>query len=237
MRLPAASREFVRSPFTLRRRDFLFWGTACALTAGLGIDTAEAAVAPSGLSPLPIGFITGSERFRTFRRSAWRRTVRSRSQSLPARSLTLGDQQLAGESVRLGIHGLYPRIPKSPNLRGADLDVLFPSPDPAFPAPLRFQAWSYRPNNSSPPLSFVVPLGLDGRLELEMKIQTAQGSYRYGASFTVDWDSSRPKLQRGVYLLGLTSAWDSAVTLPLPGEKVRPDLLAIAASVEPLLAE
>lgn len=235
MRPSAASREFAPS-LQLRRRDFLLWGGACAITASLGIETAEAA-GPSGLSPLPIGFIRNSEQFRRFRRSAWRRAVRTRAQSVPARSLTLGDQQLAGETIRLGIHGLYPRVPKSPNLRGADLDVLFPSPDPAFPAPLRFQAWSYRPNNSSPPLSCIVPLGLDGRLDLEMNIHTDQGSFRYGASFTVDWDSRRPKMQRGVYLLGLTSAWDSVVTLPLPGEKVRTDLLAIAASVEPLIAE
>lgn len=237
MRLSAASSESVSSRLWLRRRDFLLWGSACAVTAGLGLETAEAAVKPAQLSPLPIGFVRDSERFRRFRRSAWRRAVRTRVQSVPARSLTLGDQRLAGETIRLGIHGLYPRVPKSPNLRGADLDILFPSPDPAFPAPLRFHAWSYRPNNSSPPLSCVVPLGLDGRLDLEMSIHTDQASYRYGASFTVDWDSRRPKLQQGVYLLGLTSAWDSAVTLPLPGEKVPTELLAIAASVEPLPAE
>ena len=246
MRPPSASREFFGSDFSLRRRDFLLWGSACALTSWWGTDAVEAAVIQQGARPLPIGFVEGSERFRTFRRNAWRRALRglsaggigdpgasepARMVSLPARSLSLGDQNLAGESVRLAIHGLYPGLPGLATVRAADLDVLFPSPDPLFPAPLRFHAWSYRPNNSSPPLSFVVPLGLDGQLDLELTVYTAKSSRRYEASFTVDWDDQRPKLQRGVYLLGLTSAWDSVVNLPRPGEKVRADLLAIAASV------
>jgi len=245
----------------LHRRRFLVLGAAgLATPLFTQVVTAQEKLAAIGSAlPMSIGFVEGTDFAVSFSKGTWRKSVAAAKADsypgrvVPARSLIVGDQNLANQTVRVEIHGLYPRAPAQSALTAADLDVLFPSPDPASDRPVRFFAWSYRKRpapSPSPPLAFVVPLGVDGRLELSLKVTSSgarlaervlQGAPEklqvYRAAFTVDSSDSRPKLQRGVYLLGLTPVWEAPVELPKAGQKPDMNLLSIVMSVEPLPEE
>lgn len=246
---------------TIHRREFLVLGAAGLATPLLAnVAAAQEKIAAASAEPMSIGYLEGSESFSHLAGNSLKMaaaTTRGEAATplsvVPARGLPLGDQNLANRTVRIGIQGLYPRVPQQSALDKVDLDVLFPSPDPASDKPLRFFAWSYRRSpgvDASPPVRFVVPLGLDGRLDLSLKVVSdggrlaeralrgaAKQTRLYGASFTVDWAQDRPKLQRGVYLLGLSPVWDSERILPKAGEKPDMSLLSIIVSVEPLAEE
>ena len=228
----------------VRRRDFLAWSAAGALTPLLG---GVAFAAESAVEAMSVGFVEGSDTLPRLRGTAWRRIAARSGESdigsivVPARSLILGDQQMATETVKIRIQGLYPRLPAKTDVVSADLDVLFPPPDPASDRPARYQAWSFRTKpvpSASPPVGFPVPLGVDGRLLLVLTVTTRErgvlATHRYRARFTVDWEEGIPKLQRGIYLLGLTPVWEREVALPPPGGEPRMDLLSVAMSVERL---
>jgi hypothetical protein len=137
---------------------------------------------------------------------------------VPAASLFQGDTNLPGRPLRIHVHGLYPeatlKLERPEDLPVAvDLEVLFPSPDPAFPQPLRFFAWSFRKKpgwNPSPPVSFRFPLDWEAMPQFVLRVRTADGeSLVLRTKFTVDAESGRPRLRRGAYLLGFNSgAWD-----------------------------
>jgi hypothetical protein len=148
----------------------------------------------------------------------------------------------------------------------AFLTVFFPSPDPASPRPLAFYSWGIKlvPGRSvGARVRFPVPLRLDGGLEVLLDVIRPAGSSRlaegamrvlrggaaaadraapasltsYYADFTVDWYDGRPKLQRGIYLLGMaTGLWANAASLPGPLDKPRHELCSLAVSFEPLAA-
>lgn len=242
--------------FKLHRREFLVLGAAGLATPILSQAAAAqerlAAVAPT--LPMSIGYVEGTDLVATLAKGAWRKTVAAAAADsypgrvVPARSLLVGDQSFINRAVRLEIHGLYPRVAAQANLESADLDVLFPSPDPASRRPIPFFAWSYRKRpaaSPSPPLAFVVPIGADGTLNLALKVTTTASKLAervvrgtvaktsiYQASFIVDPSTERPKLLRGVYLLGLTPVWESPVDLPQAGQKPNLNLLSIVMSVE-----
>jgi len=245
----------------LHRRKFLVLGAAGLatplFTQAVAAQEKLAAVAPP--APMSIGYVEGSEFAASFSRRSWRKSVAAAKADsypgrvVPARSLLVGDQNLINRAVRLSILGIYPRVAGQANLESADLDVLFPPADPASKQPLPFFAWSYRKRpapSPSPTLSFVVPVESDGRLDLELRVTTAGSKLVervsrgaivtkqvYRASFTVDPSGDRPKLQRGLYLLGFTPVWETSVDLPAAGEKPNLNLLSIALGVEPLLEE
>jgi hypothetical protein len=198
---------------------------------------------------MSIGYVQGSGELKSFRRLPWEDLSAQqlaedaeppRFEVASAKDLPLGDQNLANSVVKLTVHGLYPaaRVLKREALDAIDLEVFFPSPDPAFPQPLPFHAWSYRrlPGpNVGHRLSFNVPLGLDGGLAISLVVAAigAPQRQRYDANFTVDWAQGRPKLQRGIYLLGLGPAvWDSGETLTGPREKARLDLRSLVISID-----
>lgn len=152
---------------------------------------------------------------------------------VPAERLPLGDQSLALGVVEMRLHGLYPALPprRQAGFTAVVLTVLYPSLDPYDPDPFPYYAWQAKlwPGpNQSPPVRFLVPLRDDGGLELVIEVfdglpaGVAQGAARvlrggvrpvpaagpvHRASlytdFTVDWHDGRPKLQRGLYFLGL----------------------------------
>jgi hypothetical protein len=230
----------------VRRRDFLVWSAAGALTPWLG---GVAFAAEPAVEAMSVGFVEGSDTLPRLRGTAWRRIAARSGESdigsivVPARSLILGDQQMATETVKIRIQGLYPRLPAKTHVVSADLDVLFPPPDPAANRSARYQAWSFRTRpvpSASPPVGFPVPLGIDGKLLLVLTVTTRERAVlttrRYRARFTVDWEAGIPKLQRGIYLLGFTPVWEKEVALPPPGGEPRMDLLSIAMSVERLAA-
>jgi hypothetical protein len=253
----------------LRRRDFLVLGAVGAAMPWLGglaqAAPTAASAAATKTQPMPVGYITGSDQLPfQFDRLRWSIPVRLSAADpgslsvVPAARLTLGDQRLAGGDVKLTIHGLYPSDPADcPGVEVLDLDVLFPPPDPAVPVPARYQAWSFRRHpvpSPSPPVSFRVPLALDGGLELTMR-SIYQGEGRglaqqslaaqpfktktFQASFTADWQSGRPKLQRGIYLLGVRpGTWDREAVLPAAGQRAQAaDLCSVVVSVEPIAPE
>lgn len=246
----------------LRRREFLLFGAAGAfgLWAEPLISASEPvpAVAPTVLdlppAPLSVGFVEGSEFMPDVKGHAWsalrsglhpaEMEPRSRVRVVPAREVPIGDQMLASTTIEVKIHGLYPRTPIG-RFDAADLDVYFPSPDPASPDPIPFHAWSFRRRpapSASPPVRFVLPLEIDGGLELALTVTALRPRgpaerRTYFTRFTVDWQEDRPKLQRGMYLLGLSPAWEAERTLPGPGERFQMDLLSIAIGIEPVILE
>jgi hypothetical protein len=119
-----------------------------------------------------------------------------------------------------------------------DLDVLFPSPDPAFPEPIRYFAWSFRRQsgwNPSPPVSFVFPLDWNVLPELSMRVVPADGGpvRTFRTRFTFDQESGRPRLLRGVYALGTSpNAWRSSLSLQSLGPGTPAELVSVLISME-----
>jgi hypothetical protein len=155
-----------REPALLRRRDFLTLGSVGL--AGLwlgGLGRVEAAsISPEAAAaamrrPMSLGYMAGSNLLPNviyLPRSILRPSLKPRSSSpgggmvvVPADGLLGGDTSLVGHPLGIKIHGLYPpaalTAKRQPGLPLAvDLDVLFPPPDPVFPHPARFFAWSFR---------------------------------------------------------------------------------------------
>ncbi len=241
----------------LHRRQFLILGAAGLATPLLtqALAAQEKLAVAVLAQPMSIGYVEGTDLAASFAKGHWRKSVAAAKADaypgrvVPARSLLVGDQSLVNRWVRITVHGIYPRVAAQANLESADLDVLFPSPDPGFDTPAPFFAWSYRKRpaaSPSPSVSFLVPVGVDGRLDLQLRVATtgaklaeraARGSVvsrrSYNASFTVDPSAERPKLQRGVYLLGFTPVWETSRDLPQAGGKPDLNLLSLALSVEP----
>jgi len=227
---------------------------------------ASAAGAADVVRPMSVGFVDGSDTWRGFRAitaGALNRGIRREAgrpvepaKVVPATSLIAGQQELANELVRVRIHGLYP-IPNPTTIRNAYLTVYFPTDDPARRRqPLPFTAWGYhsRPApDPAPPICFVAPLGADGALDFLLETAPAPNQLtrrpslpspsvgpvggRFSTSFTVDWYAGRPRLQRGVYLLGLApDTWSSERELPMPraGQSRPVELLSLMVSFEPI---
>jgi hypothetical protein len=255
------------SGFRVRRRDLLAWGGAAALYPAFAraaraqaVDE-EAATVPLVRQPMSVGFVEGSDTWRNFKRvttASLNRGVRgaegeqvSAASVLPATSLIAGDQQLANQVVQVHVHGLYP-VPNPLTVKSAYLTIFYPSDNPARHAgPLPFIAWGYksRPAPDVPaPVKFLAPLGATGELEMQLEVYPGGRSRRgltdgplpsglFTTSFTVDWFEGRPRLQRGLYLLGLTpGTWESQRGLPMSRTgRARPlELLSLMVSFEPV---
>ncbi|HEY0510730.1 MAG TPA: hypothetical protein VGH73_02420 [Thermoanaerobaculia bacterium] len=220
---------------------------AAALPISGSIGAAPA-VAPA--RPMSIGYVEGSDTILSFRSLPWEGLSllsdstppeeRFGYQVTPARELTLGNQNMASTVARINVHGLYPsgNWGTRETLESVDLEIYFPNPDPASSRPLPFHAWSFRrwpARNAGQRISFNMPVGIDGGPQISLIVgrRGEAQRQRYDANFTVDWASGRPKLQQGIYLLGLGPAtWDSRVSLPAPGERQRIDLRSVVISVE-----
>ena len=213
-------------PGHLHRRQFLALGSA-GLLAPFFTDLAwaEPLAKDALVRPMSIGYIEESEMFRSLRRlpRKVRRPLAAEETEaspviVPAASLFQGDTNLPGRPLRIHVHGLYPaatlKLERPEDFPSAvDLEVLFPSPDPAFPQPLRFFAWSFRKKpawSPSPPVSFRYPLEWEAMPQFVLRVRSAYGeSLVLRAKFTVDAESGRPRLRRGAYLFGFNSGtWD-----------------------------
>lgn len=232
-----------------------------ALAPGLTLGGGE----PAELS---VGLVEGSESFASFGVLPWeaRRSGddavlegprAGAPRVIPAAEVSTGDQSLVHTHIALRVHGVYPDVEAwwRLGIEKVELQVLYRSHDPLVPGPFPFFAWSYDGRPVPMPaqrVRFVAPIDENGSLDLVLRVrrvithQKASGSVyatgvvarQHSASFTVDWQEGRPKLQRGVYLLGLgASTWSRAATLPGPGERVPAELASLVMSVEPLLEE
>lgn len=255
----------------LDRRRFLTLTSTGVAALSLGglpriADAAEAA------GPLSVGYLIDSGDLPSFDALAWRphlagadpeRGARATWISPyswrvePAHRLPIGDQDLAGTTIEVRVHGLYPAPPDRTWFQSADLDVLFAAPPELEPllgsgALLPYFAWSLGGRSvpsPSPPVRFDLPLGPEGGLDLRLRVTPGTGlvdgggrsggpapapvAWRFATRFTVDWAAGMPRLCRGVYLLGLApDTWRRPVRLPAPGQPERPDLCSIVLSVE-----
>ncbi|HXO20504.1 MAG TPA: hypothetical protein VOA87_11345 [Thermoanaerobaculia bacterium] len=246
----------------LDRRGFLVYGSLGIAGLWLGgfgaaapaaaATLAEESTAVAAARPMSLGYVLGSEEIPNLRYLP--RRIRSPRPSdaaakgpvfnvVPADSLPSGDTSLVGRALRLKIHGLYPpdalaeaRRSKLP--LAVDLDVVFPAPDPVFPKPARFFAWSFRRRpgwEPSPPLSFVFPLDWQVMPQIDTTVTPAKGGQKLALStrFTLDQDTGRPRLRRGVYLLGLApDTWKADLSLPDLARTAPTGLVSILLSVE-----
>jgi hypothetical protein len=239
----------------LRRRDFLAFGSAGLVSLCMGDRAwAQVAAGAGGFLPLPVAYLAGSAEIRDLKRlpATVRHPAMAREKAfgtnplglVSAARIPLGDTNLIGRPLRLRIHGLYPPAALAPKrLRelplAIDLDVLFPAPDPAFPQPARYQAWSFRREhgwNASPPVSFVFPLDWYVYPALEMRVVPAgsKEAVTMATRFTLDDESGLPRLQRGLYLLGFQPGeWTAEGALAKMGGTASPELFSILVSIEP----
>lgn len=236
----------------LRRRDFLALGAAYGTSAlFLGPAEAEGQAAVRPVLPMPVGYVEGSDLLPDLKRLP--RLLRALApaeldeeepelRAVPAAEVPLGDTSLIGSPLRCRIGGLYPGAAAAPRRRrelprAIDLDVLFPSADPLFPEPLRFFAWTLRrpPWKASPPVSFRFPLDWEVLPELVMTVTAADGTRTtYHTRFTLDQEQGRPRLQRGLYLLGFApSAWRSDLDLRSLDRDAPAERFSLLFSLEP----
>lgn len=240
----------------LRRRDFLVLGSTLALSPLFSdLALAQSLVTAEGaVRPLPVGFLEGSGEIPNLQHfSSWIQQPRLAAGAswddgeplriVPAAELFQGDTELIGRPLRLAIRGLYPPAALVRQRRRElplqiDLDVLFPSPDPAFPEPLRFHAWSLRRRpgwNPSPPIKFTYPLDWEALPEIEIRVVPAGGlpPVRMRTRFTFDDEAGRPRLQRGLYLLGTApDVWRSSVSVQALARTAPLELVSVLMSIE-----
>jgi len=249
----------------LRRRNFLAMssvGIAGLWLGGLSrLEAAPIAVAASAATaprPMSLGYLAGSDLLpnviylplRVLNPSTRARAADPAngvlSTVVPADGLQGGDTSLVGRPLGMKIHGLYPpaalAVKRQPAMPLAvDLDVLFPPPDPVFPKPARYFAWSFRRRpgwDPSAPVKFVFPLDWQAMPEMEMRVTPAKGApWTVSTRFTLDYETGRPRLRRGVYLLGLApGAWQWDISLAELARAAPLGLLSVMVSFEALPA-
>jgi len=211
------------------RRDFLAVSSVGLLAAALP-EVAWGQAESKGVQSLSVGFVDGSESFRSLkrlprvvRRPGLEADAQSGLRVVPADSLWAGDGDLYGRPLRIAIRGLYPPVAIEGAQREllpliANLDVVFPSYDPIDDRPNRFAAWSFRRRggwNPSPPIRFEFEHAQESPLELTLSVKGATGLVSsFATRFTIDRETGMPRLRRGLYLLGLSpGTWASTVDL------------------------
>lgn len=215
-------------------------------------EEARAAASGEATVPLSVGYVVGSEDLADVARPPWwpvwlaastaRAAAGRRAVAAPAAPLDVlpaaelpGDPYLAVVPVRVAVLGLYPELDDVP---GATFDMVltaeFVTGDPLVPE-LTFYAWGWRDDpapSSGAPLRFTVPVERESGLRLTLDVRTAQAGGARAAARRSAWrqetvlspgiESGVPKLQRGLYLLGLDRGmWDRPGELPagaLPDE-------------------
>ena len=240
------------------RRTFVAWSSVGLLApwvAPLAAEAAESAlagvVAPT--LPLSVGHIEGSDGIRSLRRlnATIRRPGRIDDDSpeadvfrvVPAHELPIGDTGLIGKPLRIRLHGLYPpsvalhkhwrELP-----RRFELDVLFPSPNPETQPPRRFLAWTFERRSyawrNSQTVAFNYPIDWQALPAFELRTIGADRVARsFSTRFTLDTESGLPRLQRGLYLLGLQpDAWATSLSLADLGRALPPERHSFLIAVE-----
>jgi hypothetical protein len=214
---------------------------------------------------LSVGLVRDSDTYSTFEVLPWETGLSwddpqfgewwpEAPQVIPASEVAIGDQGLVHTHVELLVHGLYPDTEAwwRQGIEKVELQVLYRSFDPLVEGPFPYLAWSYEGRPVPMPaqrVRFPVPIDETGSLELLLRVRRVVAgpggdptidavgveARRHAGAFTVDWQTGRPKLQRGVYLLGLRGdTWTQPASLPEPGRRARRDLTSLVVSVEPL---
>jgi hypothetical protein len=212
----------------------------------------SSAAAVATIQTMSVGYVDGSEELRNLKwlPRAVRRpaaAVEGEAQSspviVPATSLFQADTSMPGQPLRIRVHGLYPPVAAVERKRqkdvppSIDLEAIFPSADPAFPAALPFYAWSLRQKpgwNPSPPVSFRFPLEWQVLPEFVLKVRGADGISRMlRTKFTVDNEPGRPKLRRGLYVLGLDPrTWQQEIRISDLAGRIPAEMFSVLVSME-----
>lgn len=232
--------------FPLRRREVLLAGSAVAIApawafarpAGSGAESDLAAAA----GPLSVGYLAGSDALLPPRYPVPATGGEEEPPALdgglvvPAVSLAAGDPRLAGGGARIRLQGFYPAAIASKRLPDdLRLDILVRD-EMGVSRP--FHAWSYRhAAGASPPIRFRSWLDEADPLVVRIERRGADRA-RLLAELTLGTQAGLPRLQTGVYFLGLEpGAWDVERTLPGPGEPDAPGLLSVVMTVESVSAD
>lgn len=257
-----AKSESEGSSTLLRRRDVLTFGAAGLLAPlfnnlAWAEPLAAAAERSAQTLPMSVGYIDGSEEYRSFKRlpRKIRRPLLQKEGDaeetspviIPAESLFQADTSLPGRPLRIHVHGLYPPAALEVEHRrevplAVDLEAIFPSPDPVSPAPLRFYVWGLRQKHGwdpSPPTSFRFPLEWQVLPQLILRVWRGDGSHHVMRTrFTLDNEPGRPKLRRGVYLLGLApAAWSRTARVSDYARIAPAEMFSLMISMDPEAAE
>jgi len=241
-------------PSLLRRRDFLALGSAGLLSPLFGsLAWAESLTTPAQSMPMSVGYIEGSEVYRNFKRlprKVRRPTLQDMNEEaetspiiIPAQDLFQADTSMPGRPLRIHVHGLYPPVALEPKRRrevpvAIDLEAIFPSEDPAVPGPFRTYLWGLRQKHGwdpSPPMTFRFPLDWQVLPQFVLKVRGADGASRVlRTRFTLDNESGRPKLRRGVYVFGLgAGAWSRGASLAEFARFSPPEMFSVLVSMDP----
>ena len=182
---------------------------------------------------------------------------------VPAVSLAAGDPRLAGGGALIRLQGLYPTAAAERGGKGLPddlrLDVLVRD-ETGVVHP--FYAWSYRRGSgAAPPIRFRSWLDEEDPLVVRIEHRSrragrpaglagapARGTAatpapsppekRLRAALTLGTEGGLPRLQAGVYFLGLEPGiWDVERTLPGPGEPEATGLLSVVMTVESVPAD
>jgi hypothetical protein len=222
-------------------------------------EGAPAGVAPSPAAParaLSAGYLEGSQELENLRKLApdlriltiTRRgnTLQEGRSMVPADELPAGDPALVGGPVRMTIHDLYPGVlPSDPAVAASwpaavDLDVLVPLIDGTANATALYHAWSYRrlpAEDRSARVSFLLWPDWYSDLSVVLRVLPAgagAAAQTLVAKFALGAEANRPKLLKGVYLLGLREgAWNERVDLPDDPSQVAPEQLSVLMTIEP----
>jgi hypothetical protein len=210
---------------------------------GLG-GLASAAYQPllpeAAIAPLSVGYLERSEQFTSFDVGPLEKVFEAAALDAqvegalldvyPAAGLPAGDPSFGWETAEITIFGLYPPLPDGwkRHVRRAALEVEYRIEDPTVGAPLSFLAWTYDREpveNTGSAIRFTAPvdreLGLSLVLHREVlqprraRRPAAPAATTLRADFTVNLERDRPKLQRGVYLLGMRRRlFDRPLSLP-----------------------
>jgi hypothetical protein len=205
--------------------------------------------------PLSVGYLEGSELLQNLRKlqpDLQVLTVERRGSTYdpgrhiqPSHRYPAGDPSLVGGAVRMTVHDLYPR--RLPDGAAAarwpvaiDLDVMVPLLDPPAGSTALFHAWSYRrlpAEDRSARVSFVLWPDWYSDLGVAMRVvpaNTGSPPRLLQARFTLGSDQGRPRLLKGIYLLGLEpGAWEDDVELPEAPAQVPPEQLSVLVTIEP----
>jgi hypothetical protein len=240
-------------PRLLRRRDFLTLGSAGLLAPFFGNPAWAESLASPQTMPMSVGYIEGSEAYRSFKRlprKVRRPTIQDMNEEteaspiiVPAQGLFQADTSMPGRPLRIHVHGLYPPVALEHKRRrevplAIDLEAVFPSEDPAVPGPFRTYVWGLRQKpgwNPSPPMTFRFPLDWQVLPQFVLKVRGADGTARVlRTRFTLDNESGRPKLRRGVYVFGLgAGSWRNEAKLADFARVAPPEMFSVLVSMEP----
>jgi hypothetical protein len=229
------------------RRNFLLAGSAVVASAVL-FDSRHAP-APTGLESLAasggerisVGYVEGSETFRTLAQAG----DAGSSRVVPASGVRAVGGTLVRRPVTLTVLGLTSAPGAHAAFERVFLDTLISSPDARDAgATIPFYAWSLRrgtsPARSGASRVTVAPeSGKRFGVRLDVTAAGADRPRREATTvFTSGTERSLPKLRPGLYLLGLAPAvWDAARTLPDADATEWDDLASMVLRIEAVKAE